>query len=49
MKKKKLYLYIALILLVIPFLGVYQYIKDGIYIILAVIILVANRPKIKQE
>jgi hypothetical protein len=42
MKKNKLYIYLAIALIVIPFLGIYQYIKDALFILFGCIILLSK-------
>ncbi|MEN9852153.1 MAG: hypothetical protein RI996_96 [Candidatus Parcubacteria bacterium] len=48
MKKQKLYVYLAIALIVIPFLGIYQYIKDALFILFGCIILL-SRIKISKK
>lgn len=48
MKKQKIYVYLAIALIVIPFLGIYQYIKDALFILFGCIILL-SRIKISKK
>jgi hypothetical protein len=53
MKKQKLYIYLGIALIVVPFLGVYQFIKDGFFILLGIIILLSkidfSKKKVAEE
>ena len=43
MKSKQLYFYLGIILIVLPFLGFYQYLKNSIYIVIGVALIVNSR------
>ena len=43
MKNKKLLRYIGIVLIVLPFIGVYQYMKDIIYIGIGIVLILSIR------
>ncbi len=42
MKTKKFYRYIGIILLIVPFLAIYQYLKNAVYVIIAFILIASS-------
>ncbi len=45
MKSKQLYFYLGILLIIIPFLGLYQYLKNTIYIVIGVTLILNSRSR----